>query len=179
MRVLIRAGPLRLAAGVVATTLALAGAQSAEAQSVYFSGYTQGCFGSSCTPTSPTATLGGLTYTASTGFAGTTSNGFLAIGGGSNNFGTFSLAASNFNYFGHSFTLLITFIDPSSNQNQFTAALLGSVSQNATGGVTVFFDPTQVQTWRDANGTYSVRVNPTSVFPGQTVPVTGDLTAAV
>ncbi|CAN5606058.1 hypothetical protein BH23GEM9_BH23GEM9_23080 [soil metagenome] len=175
MRRSIRANPGPLMAGIFAVLLALAGTQQAQAQSVYFSGFTEGCFGVGCTPTGGSSIFGGLTYSAGT-FAVTTVDGFASVGGGTNNFGRFALSGAAQTYTGQSFTLLLTFIDPSSNSNVFTAALTGAVTAVGSGGVFVDFG-NATQTWSDANGTYTVMVNDLSVFPGESVSVSGNLTA--
>ena len=147
-------------AAVLCLGLALAGAQQAEAEPVFFSGFTAGCFGPGCTPVTGVSTFpaaNGIMYTSST-FSGTTTDGVLTIDG-ANNFGTFQVGNLNpFDYTGTSFSLLITFIDPVANQNLFTALLNGAVVMplNAA-NVDILFDPTP-QVFGSGN-TYSVRVN--------------------
>jgi hypothetical protein len=161
MRVLNRARPRLFAAGVAAA-LALAGAQQAAAQSVFFSGFTAGCFGTGCTPLTGAVSYpasNGVTYQSSV-FSGTTTNGVLTLSG-ANNFGTFRVGNLNpFNYTGSSFTLLITFIDPTANQSLFTATLSGNVVKPiGQTNVDILFDPTP-QSWTDGFGNvYTVKVN--------------------
>lgn len=171
-----RARPPLFAAGVLAGLLALAGVQQANAQSVYFSGYTQGCFGLGCTPAGGVSTNQALNYSPSSGFNVTTVNGFGSIGGPINNFGRFSLGTFG-SYTGQAFTLLITFIDPAANNNVFAASLTGSVRSTTSGGVFIDFDNTK-QFWGDGTSIkYSVMVNDLSVHPGENLAVSGNVTA--
>ncbi|HSJ24171.1 MAG TPA: PEP-CTERM sorting domain-containing protein, partial [Longimicrobiales bacterium] len=124
-------------------------------------------------------------------FEGTTVDGNLSIGNGASaqgvqnvdNFGSFYLTADPFNYNGHSFTLLITFINPTAHTELFTAALTGRVQGNQLGGVYVDFDNTPRFWFNGAK--YSVAVNDvdlTSPAMGVThfaAPITGRVTASV
>jgi len=106
-RILTMAKPLALGVFAVAF-LALAPSQ-ARADEVFISGFTNGCFGAGCAPGSTSSFLG-LTYSNST-FAGTTANGFRALGGNPNpganlnNLGSFTLSTAPNDYTGQSFTL--------------------------------------------------------------------------
>jgi hypothetical protein len=166
-----------LAAGALAAALAFSPV-NADAQSVFFSGWTNGCFDCSSpfpvwTPDAPQnwdlnwGTTGRLRYVNST-FSGTTFMGNLGIGDNAvdqpngavinvNNFGGFYLDydAQAFSFEGRTFTLFINFVDPVSHEELFTAALSGAV-QASQGGVFINFDNAPV--WFGGNQ-YSVRVN--------------------
>jgi len=90
--------------------------------------------------------------------------------------GLFTLGTTPFTYTGSSFTLLVTFLDPTNGQqNYFTAALQGTVT-STSGGVFINFNNT-LQQWADANGTYGVEVNDLSINRGQSLEVSGNLYA--
>jgi hypothetical protein len=177
----------------------------ARADEVFIAGFTNGCFGAACPP-GATATSGGLAFSNST-FTGTTANGFRALGGnpnpGSNfnNLGSISLSTAPQSYL-TSFTLQLTFTAPQgingSNTSQFIANLTGTVRSDNTGGVFVDFNNTPLlYTFNDpncepnpeaqppsagqttcGNGSFSFAVNDVSIDPGQTVSLTGQITAA-
>ena len=174
-------------AGIGMAVAALAAPVSAMADEVFFAGSTAGAFNGGAVSSS--ATLLGLTYTNST-FAGTTSGGFLAIGNepsspNFNNLGSIALTASPQIYSGNSFTLQVTFTNPtgiaSGNPATFTALLTGSVTSTNNGGVLFDFDNTP-RTFTFANGTstgtFTFQVNDVSVNPGKTVGVTGQILSA-
>src|SRR5204862_4636836 len=100
---------------IVFTAVLTLGHGVARADEVFIAGFTNGCFGVACAP-GASATSGGLVYSNAT-FAGTTANGFRAIGGnpnpGSNfnNFGSMSVNTTNQNY-NTAFSLQITFTAP-------------------------------------------------------------------
>src|SRR4051794_3711840 len=81
----------RLILSLCLAALVVASGTTARADEVFISGFTNGCYGVACSP-GAAATSGGLTYSNAT-FAGTTANGFRAIGGNPN-------PGSNFNNFG-------------------------------------------------------------------------------
>lgn len=156
------------------------------AQSVPYAGYTNGCFGTACTPGTTnvfaTAVLGGLTYQ-NASFGGTTLAGFAAIGnvqhglGGmeSDNLGALYLDSSPFDYNGSVFHLAVTFTLPGSINANYTANLSGKVSSNQ-GGVFIDFDNTaQSFAWVGANttGTLSLSVNDASIIAPTGSGVTG------
>jgi len=176
------AGALMLSAGV------------AQGQTVFFSGFTDGCFNGGCPPApvgpgfSP-KTTGGLTYEDAV-FEGFTAGGFLGIGDAPNgpgtlevdNFGAFYLTAAPVNYNGRTFQLLVSFIlptDAAGSSQLFTAALTGRVLAPNTGGVLVDFDNTPVAF--GPGGRYTIQVNDVSLqSPNAGVnsaPVTGVITA--
>lgn len=170
---------------LVAGALAIGFAASAQAQSVQFIGTTGGCFfptaGSPCTPTNNVGGVTqGLTY-APGGFDVETYLGEASIGGSvTDNFGAFTSVAPTgsdvFNYAGTSFNLLISFTEPAIAGKVFSAVLTGSVISTGAGNLRVTFDGSPQYFGTD--NMYSVVVNPSySITPGQTVYVTGDVTA--
>ena len=192
-----------LALGIFAIALFSFAQSEVRADEVFIAGFTNGCFGAACAP-STTATSGGLTYSNST-FTGTTANGFRAIGGnpnpGSNfnNLGSISLSTAPQPY-NTPFTLQVTFTAPQgingSNTTTFTATITGTVRSDNTGGVFVDFNNTPITfTFNDpncepnpeaqppsagqttcGNGSFSFSVNDVSIDPGQTVSITGQIT---
>jgi hypothetical protein len=168
-----------LAAGALAAALFVSPG-NADAQSVYFSGWTNGCF--NCSAPYPVwtenavqnwdlvwGTTGKLSYVNSV-FDGTTFMGELGIGDNAvnqpnigavintNNFGAFYLDydASPFSFVGSTFTLFINFVNPIAHEEIFTAALSGAV-QASMGNVYVNFSNDPV--WFGGANEYSVRVN--------------------
>jgi hypothetical protein len=148
------------------------GASAARADEVYVAGFTNGCFGAGCTP-STTASILGLTYSNST-FSGTTAGGFRALGGNPvpggnfNNLGSFTLSNEAAVYNGQSFTLQVTFTAPQgingSNQATFFATLFGTVLADNQGGVSIVFGgPPQTFTFNDTN----CEPDPTGGIAGQ------------
>lgn len=194
---------LSLAAAFLA--VATLGQGVARADEVFIAGFTNGCFGASCTP-GASATAGGLTYSNST-FSGTTANGFRGLGGNANpgsnfnNLGSISLSTAPQSYL-IPFTMQVTFTAPQgitgSNSSQFVATVTGTVRSDNTGGVFVDFDNTpQVFTFADTNcepnpeaqppsagqttcgsGSFVFALNDLAIDPGQTVSVTGQITSA-
>jgi hypothetical protein len=174
------------------------------ADEVYIAGFTNGCFGAACAP-GASATITGLTFSNST-FSGTTANGFRGLGGnpnpGSNfnNLGSISLSTAP-NTYNTPFTLQVTFTAPQgingSNTTTFTATITGTVRSDNQGGVFIDFNNTpQLFTFSDTNcepdptggvpgqqttcgsGSFFFSVNDTSIDPGQTVSLTGQITGA-
>lgn len=194
--------PLTLSVFAVAF-LALA-AGEARADEVYIAGFTNGCFGAGCTP-GAVSTSGGLTYSNSS-FSGTTANGGRGLGGNPNpganfnNLGSLSLSTAPQTY-NTPFTLQVTFTAPQgingSNMATFTATITGTVRSTDQGGVVVDFNNTPVLfTFNDPNcepdptggvpgqqttcgaGSFFFSINDTSIDPGQTVSITGQITGA-
>jgi len=192
-----------LIALAVVAVIALAGLE-AKADEVFISGFTNGCFGAACAP-GASATTGGLTYSNAT-FSGTTAAGFRGIGGapnpGSNfnNLGSVSLSTAPQTY-NTTFTLQVTFVAPQgitgSNQATFTATVTGTVVSDNIGGVRFDFNNTPILfTFNDPNcepdptggipgqqttcgtGSFFFSVNDVAIDPGQTVAITGQITAA-
>jgi hypothetical protein len=165
-----------LAAGVLAAAFAFAPA-SASAQSVYFSGYTHGCF-NCADPLWDAAHVGTiqanqfmtLGFVNST-FEGTTAAGQLSIGASAvdqgtpwgsaftqnvGNFGAFYLDPGAANFNGTTFNLYVYFLDPVVHGELFMAALSGQVTTTPSGGVFINFDNDPV--WF-GGGQYSVAIN--------------------
>jgi len=188
--------PIALSFAVI--SIMAIGMGTAKAAEVTFAGYTNGAFNAS-PPNSAaiqTATLLGLTYTNST-FSGTTSNGFLGLGGNPaatggvniDNLGSFTLSTAPNTYTGNSFSLRVTFTLPpginGGNTSVFTATLTGSVSNATNGGVFIDFNNTpQLFTFSFVNpdgttttGSFLFAVNDLAINPGQTASVTGQITA--
>jgi hypothetical protein len=145
-----------------------------------------------------------MTYSNST-FDGTTAGRFRSLGGnpnpGSNfnNLGTFSLSTAP-QVYNSAFTLVVTFTAPQgingTNQATFQALVTGSVISDNIGGVFIQFDNTpQLFTFNDQNcepdpaglpnqhttcgvGSFSFSVNNVAIDPGQTVSLTGQITAS-
>jgi hypothetical protein len=177
---------------------------SVRADEVFVAGSTAGCFGAACAP-GASATTGGLLYINST-FSGTTAAGFRGIGSAPNpglnvnNLGSISLSTAPQTY-NTTFTLQITFTAPQgitgSNQATFTATVTGTVISNDVGGVMLNFDNTPILfVFNDTNcepdpsggvpgqqttcgsGSFFFSVNDLAIDPGQTVSITGQITAA-
>ena len=161
----------------IMTLLSLA-ATGAFAGELNLQGTASGYFNASGT------TLGGLTYVGST-FNTTTSGGFYALGGDAgivnvNNLGSMGLNGSTFNYAGDKFTLNVNFTEPTgitgSSTANFTATMIGNVSNTANGGVDVIFSGAP-QTFNYSNasmtGSFSLAVNNLAIHPNQNESITG------
>lgn len=201
-RILAMVKPLLL--GIFAVTIIGLAQSEARADEVFIAGFTNGCFGAACAP-GASATSGGLTFSNST-FSGTTANGFRGLGGNpnpgsnSNNLGSLSLSTAPQSY-NTPFSLQVTFTAPQgingSNQTTFTATITGAVRSDNQGGVFVDFNNTPILfTFTDPNcepdptggvpgqqttcgsGSFFFSVNDTSIDPGQTVSITGQITGA-
>ncbi len=172
-----------LYAAVAVAALTTAGSASAE---VLFAGYTNGCFGAGCTPStlnnggSTEVTNGGaLTYRTAT-FSDMTSENFLALGGNPadpnlNNLGTITVATVQDNFFGDDFTLRVTFTLPAGtapNNSVFFADLEGSVNSLGGGGVFLDFD-NAFRTFTFAGGSFQFAVSDLNVNAGQTGSING------
>jgi hypothetical protein len=200
----IRLTTKQLVFSLAAIALFAVGHTSARADQVFIAGFTNGCFGVACAP-GASATSGGLTFSNSS-FSGTTANGFRGIGANANpgsnfnNLGSVSLSTSPQSY-NTLFTLLVTFTAPQgiagSNQTTYVATITGTVNSDNIGGIFVDFDNTpQVFTFNDpncepdptggipgqqttcGNGSFVFSVNDVAIDPGNTVPLTGQVTAA-
>lgn len=201
---MVRLGRARVRPPTMATVttavmaLAAFGATSLEAQSEFFSGYTNLCF-DCVAPVASSAfestTLGGLTYE-NAQFSTTTADGMGFVGINANlfgeqdvdNFGGFYLDPTTaFNYGGHSLSLLITFVDPGSHSELFMASLTGRVTTTPSGGVGIDFADNDWRYWFDDGFRYGVRVKDVSLSATATpresgfvaAPITGDLSAVV
>jgi hypothetical protein len=149
-------------------TLFTLGQQTARADEVFISGYTNGCF--NCNPppvpntsATQTASIFVLSYTNSQ-YSSTTAGGFLGLGGNPqptgvqnvNNLGSFTLTSSLANYNGNTFTLRVTFSAPEGiaggSSSLYTATLVGMVTSTGNGGVLIDFNNTpQLFTFNDTN----------------------------
>jgi hypothetical protein len=132
-----------------------------------------------------TTSIGGLSYLGST-FNTNTSGGFYALGGNPstsanfNNLGSFSLSGTPSTYYGHTFTLDVTFTEPggiiNGSSNTYTAQLLGQVSSNNSGGLLVNFGTSpKIFTFSNGKqiGSFDLNVNNVSIQPTQLASVTG------
>jgi len=164
MRIGFRANIRVLLVAVAVAAGALA-SNSAAAQSIWFAGYTKGCFGAGCTPTAAPSVASGLTYTPNASWTGKT-----GVGGFPNNWGVFALAADPvMSYAGIPFTLQVIFSNPSDPNFLFAAALTGLTYGGGGGAVHVWFDnKDQWLSWSDADGTYGMMVTDVVVQQGQT-----------
>jgi PEP-CTERM motif len=160
---------------------------SARADEVFFAGSTQGAFNGAALGGG--AVFQGLIFNAS-GFAGTTSAGFLAIGNepgdpNFNNLGSISLSGAPASYTGNTFELQVTFTAPpgiaGGNPTSFTALLIGNVTSTNNGGVLFDFD-NGIRTFAFGEGgtagTFTFQVNDVSVNPGKSVAITGQIISA-
>lgn len=175
----------------VFAALAFAPPASAAPIDIQILGDAQGCFGASCTPGQnfgpfTTSTGAELVYTSVfPDFNGSTDNGFLAINGTTGTFGSIGLGAGPSALVDNvPFTLLLSFLSPSSSDLSFQALIFGSVAPDpTTGGIQITFT-TSPQTIPftngipgDVSGTLTVLANSTSVPPGQGTPITGFIMA--
>lgn len=183
--------------GFAAFALAGLSPAEAEAQSVYFEGYTNGCFDCGTPAQSSgfqSAVLGGATYENST-FAGSTDlvtgDPFfgtvqrLSVGNSANamgtqdvhNFGAFYLDNTAFPYSGHTFSLLISFTSPlSDTQGYLSQKISGSVKTTGSGSFYVDFD-NNPQFFPAGTRRYAVALNDVDVTPGQSMAINGRLYA--
>jgi hypothetical protein len=173
---LLRPRALAVAAGMVAAMAS--GAASAQ---TVFTGFTNGCFGTACTPETAQApasdVLSGLTYNNST-FNVTSFGGVAAIGSTGmstpaanvNNLGSWLLTGAANNYTGGSFTLRVSFTAPpgtTPTSALFTSTLMGNVISTDNGGVFIDFDNTP-KSFSFTGGTFTLTVNDVSLTPGAT-----------
>ena len=175
---LLRPRALAVAAGAVAAMAC----GSASAQTV-FTGFTNGCFGSGCTPETTQAPASdvlagsGLTYNNSTfsvvsagGVAGLGSTGMLTPGANVNNLGSWLLSGAPFLYTGNSFTLRVSFTAPpgtAPSSALFTSTLTGMVVSTDNGGLFIDFDNTP-RAFSFSGGTFNLIVQDVSLTPGAT-----------
>ena len=169
------------AVAVAASVLAI----QAGAQTVQFTGFTNGCFGVACvvesTNVNDTDVNAGLTYRNST-FNLFTSAGFASVGNAPanpniDNLGSFALSGLASSYSGP-FFLRVNFTSPTTTNSIFSAVLTGNVTSTDVGGVFINFDNT-MQTFNYAGGTFQFSVNDLSVVAGGIVAVTGNIQANV
>jgi len=173
---LLRLRALALAAGTVAAVAC--GTASAQVQ---FTGFTNGCFGSGCTPESTSAPAtdflagSGLTYANSTfdvmsagGVAGLGATGMMLAANNVDNLGSWALTGAPFNYNGSSFTLRVSFTSPpgtTPGSALFTSTLIGMVTSTDNGGLSIDFDNSPLAFAFGDGGSFSLRVDDVSLTP--------------
>jgi len=179
------------ALAVAAATVAAMAGGTASAQTV-FTGFTNGCFGSACTPATTSApastflTGSGLTYNNSTfnvtsagGVAGLGSTGMSTPAANVNNLGSWLLSGTPFAYGGNSFTLRVSFTAPpgtTPGSAVVTSTLVGNVISTDNGGLFIDFDNTP-KSFTFTGGSFNLIVNDVSLTPGATpVASTGFIT---
>jgi hypothetical protein len=168
---------LRTTVAAVAATLLLAPA-AAHAQT--FVGYTTGCFGVGCAPSTSASLAPGLSF-AGTGSAGTPTSFGTAAGGtlALSNLGTFSLVRpQGGGSYSSPFTLGITFTQPGGNST-FQAAVTGTLNGGGNGIVSIAFGAPQTVTY--AGGSFLLDVNDVSFANSATgtTAITGAISASV
>ena len=167
-------GPAVVAGAVAALASGAANAQTE------FTGFTNGCFGSGCTPgttNSPASALltgSGLTYDNSTfdvvsagGVAGLGTQGQSTPAANVNNLGSWILTGAPFSYTGNSFTLRVSFTAPpgtTPSSALFTSTLTGNVVSTDNGGLFIDFDNTP-RNFTFSGGTFNLIVNDVSLTP--------------
>lgn len=156
---------MRLMAGIAAATMMFFAAP-ASAQ-VQFTGTAQGCFGAACAPAAADLNVG-LAYAGGSFNQFTDANGFLGIGGATDNLGSLTLAGIANDYNGDIFRLLVSFTAPAAVAppgHLFNTLLTGSVSSTSTGSVFVNFDNTPLL-FTSAAGDFTFQINDVSVSAG-------------
>jgi opacity protein-like surface antigen len=153
---------------------------AASAAVVQFTGSTQGCFGTSCTPSGPGAVdpnILGLSY-ANGGFNQTSdATGFLGIGGTSDNLGTFNLGALPNTFTGDVFNLFVNFTAPGTGSSIVEAVLKGTVTNGSNGSVFINFDNTPQLITASNGSQFTLQVNDVSITPGVLQILSGQLQA--
>ena len=169
---------VRALGGVLVLGILLFAPMSAQAASIQIQGNAQACFGDGCTfSENASTTIGGATLSFYSNslydFLGYTADDVLAINGAAgNNFGMLSVTTSAKQAVSTAFSLLLTFINPTSPTATFEAAIRGTVTTNPlTGGVFVMFDPYVVTVpFSDAatgqSGTMNIYANNASLTNG-------------
>lgn len=160
-----------LAPGLLAVGL-VAAPGGAQAQTINWTGTTEGCFGTSCTPgTGPQSIAGGLVQFVDGTFSGITNGvSFTNISGEAiNNFGGFTVgtAPQPGTNISSDFWLRIMFASPTvSPAPLFSALVSGRVTVNGEGGIVVDFNPMDPLSFaaRQQNLGFSVPGGPTGTF---------------
>ena len=110
--------------------------------------------------------MSGLTFNGGSFLPDTDEDGFAAVGGTGNNFGSFTLAfPPSHNYNGATFRLLLQFMNPTTSDQVFGSVLTGNV-RNTNNGVFVDFKPqidANTFTYKGRSGTFLTTVNDVSV----------------
>ena len=167
--------------------LCVAAGSTMQAAEITVAGGTLGSLNGGATGCS--AAFQGLAFACNSAFSVTTVGGFAALGGtgasGADNLGSLTLAASTFNYSAVPFSLQVNFTAPAGitagNPATFVATVSGAVNTLGNGGVFIDFNNTpQTFTFSSGNttGSFSLAVNDTSINPGQTVTITGNVFGA-
>ena len=173
---LLRPRALALAAGAVAAMAS--GAASAQTT---FIGFTNGCFGTGCTPgtaNSPASALltgSGLTYDNSTfdvvsagGVAGLGTQGQSTPAANVNNLGSWMLSGAPFSYGSNSFTLRVSFTAPpgtTPTSTLFNSTLTGNVVSTDNGGLFIDFDNTPHTFTFAGGGSFILQISDVSLTP--------------
>lgn len=120
----------------VGVALLFASAGAANAQLVNFQGFTQGCFGTSCTPTSSTTTdaTGLVSFTPNAFNVSVLTPGFVALNA-ANALGYVTVGTGSNVAVNSPFSLLITITQPGSNTALFTGMVTGTVAAAGVNGV--------------------------------------------
>ena len=145
--------------GKLISALALAGAAliaSPASAQVLYQGTTQGCFGSSCAAVSGATTIDGLTYTSGGFDHNSDVNGYLGIGGTTDNLGYFTLNGTAASYTGDLFTLLVNFTSPGTTSATYSAILHGTIQSGTNGGITVNFQDPLTQVLTSSGGSFTM-----------------------
>jgi len=150
----------RISSLFAATAIAIAMASPASAATVTFSGASTGCFGSSCSTYTPTATNAQLIFTGNSSFSGSTAtSGPLNV-----NFGSFSVSDPSFpfteSYNGDTFKLHVDFTAPagaSPDPFNFSANLSGTLNWLTGGTLLIDFGPAQTFTY--SGGSFQLAIN--------------------
>ena len=159
---------------------------SARAGSIQITGNAQACFGDGCTfGENASTTIGGTTAlnyysNALYDFTGVTEDDGLAVSGSAlSNFGYLSVTTTAKQAVSTSFSLLLTFLNPTSPTATFEAAIKGTLTTNPlTGGIFVVFDPWVVtvpfvDSLTGQSGTMNVYASNVSLTNGSFTPLTG------
>lgn len=167
--------------GLVAAALVAGAAQTASAQ-ITFAGSNvyrfNGVGAYSSTAVLPGA--GGLTIR-NTGFNFTTDNsGFSGFGGNANGFGSVSLGSAGQNFNGNFVDMIVSFTNPTTANQSFSALVRGNLLVTNT-GLVIDWQPRTVSNIPFSNGpgsgTYDLNVFQTGINKNQTVDVQGFVVA--
>lgn len=169
--------------GLVTAALVMGAAQTASAQ-ITFAGSNvyrfNGVGAYSASVTLPGA--GGLKIT-STGFNFQTDNtGFSGFGGATNGFGLVSLGTAGQNFNGNFVDMIVSFTNPTTANQQFSALIRGNLLTTNT-GLTINWQPGTILNIPFTNGpgagTYDLDVFQTGINKGNSVNIQGDVVATV
>jgi hypothetical protein len=136
------------------------------ANAAQFIGTTTGCFGLNCTPGTSEASLSGLTFNGGS-FNQADADGYLGLGGLTDNLGTFTLSTLPTNYSSEKFTLFVNFTSPAgSGSTSVPATLIGNVKVNSAGGLTVNFNNDPIAFNPAGGAPFTLSVNDVAVTAG-------------